>query len=67
MKTYTQDEAIKTVKRWAEDYNSQTDTPMSIYWNKATNNIDTIEAIEINSEAWEKGEDETLLFHVIWS
>ena len=65
--TYTQAEAIKTVKAWAAEYNEQTDTPMFIDHFKASNNIDTIEAVEINSEAWMTGKDENLLFRVLWS
>ena len=64
---YTWTEASATVARWAADYNTQTDTPMSIYPLEASNNIDTIKAVAINEEACESGEDEDLLFHVKWS
>ena len=64
---YTWTEASATVVKWAADYNAQTDTPMSIYPLKASNNIDTIKAVAINEDAFESGEDEDLLFHVKWS
>jgi len=65
--TYTHTEAIELVKKLALDYNEQTDTPMSIEPLKATNNIDTIKALEVNLEAWFAGKDETLLFRVVWA
>jgi hypothetical protein len=65
--TYTWEEASATVAKWAVDYNAQTDTPMSIYPLEASNNIDTIKAVEINADAYESGEDEYLLFNVLWS
>ena len=64
---YTWETASATVARWADDYNTQTDTPMSIYPLEASNNIDTIKAVAINTEAYESGEDEDLFFHVKWS
>lgn len=64
---YTQEEASETIARWAAEYNAQTDTPMDIYPLEASNNIDTIKATEINADAWELGEDEHLLFNIIWS
>ena len=64
---YTWEEASATVAKWAADYNTQTDTPMSIHPLEASNNIDTIKAVEINADACESGEDEDLLFHVKWS
>ena len=65
--TYTWEEASATVTRWATDYNAQTNTPMDIYPLEASNNIDSIKAFEINEDAWESGEDEHLLFNIIWS
>ena len=62
----THREASNTVRKWAEDYNEQTDSPMTIETLKATNNIDTISAIEVNNGAWERGEEEELRFIVIW-
>jgi hypothetical protein len=65
--TYTWEEASATVAKWATDYNTQTDTPMSIYPLEASNNTDTIKAVAINEEAFESGEEKELLFHVKWS
>jgi len=64
---YTREEASTTVAKWATDYNTQTDTPMSIYPLEASNNIDTIRATEINADAYDSGDDEDLLFHIKWS
>jgi len=64
---YTWEEASATVAKWATDYNTQTDTPMSIYPLEASNNIDTIRATEINADACDSGDDEDLLFHIKWS
>ena len=64
--TYTWTEASSIVAKWAADYNTQTDTPMSIYPLEASNNIDTIKAIAINSAAYDAGETDDLLFHIKW-
>ena len=65
--TYTWEEASAIVAKWATDYNAQTDTPMDIYPLEASNEVDTIKAVEINSDAYESGEEKDLLFHVKWS
>ena len=64
---YNQEEASAKIAQWAAEYNAQTDTPMDIYPLEASNNVDTIKATEINADAWESGEDENLLFNIIWS
>ena len=63
---YTWDEASETVAKWATDYNAQTDTEMSIYPLEASNNIDSIKAIQINECAFERGEAHEAFFIVVW-
>ena len=63
----THQEASKTVREWAEEYNKQTDCPMDINPLSASNGIDTISATETNETAWECGDDAELNFEVSWS
>ena len=67
-KPLTYEEAAVVVANYADSYNSEAEEPMtSQAWHTATNNVDTVEAVEINHDAWDCGEDEELLFNVLIS
>jgi len=67
-KPLTCEEAAIVVANYAYSYNIEAEEPMtSQAWHTATNNEDTVKAVEINQDAWDCGEDEELLFDVLIS